>query len=314
MEFKITFLGTSGTVPTTERNPSSIFVSFGGEKLLLDCGEGTQRQMMKAKTGFGIGSIFITHMHTDHFIGLFGLIESMSLNGREKPLHIYCPEAEFLRLLFKSFGYDNLDFKIHVHDMKDGDSVRFRNFKVMAFETEHIVKSLGYAIIEDSKYRFSPEKAENLGIPPGPLYKKLAEGESIVFRRRVIRPGDVTEGVVRGRKIVYTGDTRPVDRIAEVARNADVLIHDSSFTSEIQDWAEITKHSTAREAAEMARKAGVKLLILTHISARYSKDVSALLNEAKEVFENVEVAEDFFQISLNRNDLRQKEFYFEEQT
>ncbi len=301
MEFKITFLGTSGTIPTTERNPSSIFVSFGGEKILLDCGEGTQRQMMKAKTGFGISSIFITHMHTDHFIGLFGLVESMSLNGREKPLHVYCPEPDFLRMLFRSFGYNNLDFKIYVHSLKDGDSVRFRNFRVVAFETDHIVKSLGYAVIEDSRYRFSPEKAKSLGIPPGPLYKKLADGESIVFNGKVINPDDVTKGTVRGRKLVYTGDTRPLDKIADIARDADVLIHDSSFTSDIQDWAEETKHSTAFEAADVARKANVKMLVLTHISARYSRDTTPLLNEAKRIFENVVVAEDFFELSLNRD-------------
>lgn len=304
MEFKITFLGTSGTVPTTERNPSSIFISFGGEKLLLDCGEGTQRQMMKAKTGFGISSIFITHMHTDHFIGLFGLIESMSLNGREKPLHIYCPEAGFLRSLFKSFGYDNLDFKINVHGMKDGDYVRFRNFRVIAFETEHIVKSLGYVIVEDSRYRFSPEMAKSLGIPPGPLYKKLADGESVVFNGKVISPEDVTEGIVRGRKLVYTGDTRPIQRIVELAKDADVLIHDSSFTSDIQEWAEKTKHSTALEAAQIAKSANVKMLVLTHISARYSKDVTPLLNEAKKLFDNVTVAEDFFELKLNRYNSR----------
>ncbi len=304
MEFKITFLGTSGTVPTTERNPSSIFISFGGEKLLLDCGEGTQRQMMKAKTGFGISSIFITHMHTDHFIGLFGLIESMSLNGREKPLHIYCPEAGFLRSLFKSFGYDNLDFKINVHSMKDGDYVRFRNFRVIAFETEHIVKSLGYVIVEDSRYRFSPEMAKSLGIPPGPLYKKLADGESVVFNGKVISPEDVTEGIVRGRKLVYTGDTRPIQRIVELAKDADVLIHDSSFTSDIQDWAEKTKHSTALEAAQIAKSANVKMLVLTHISARYSKDTTPLLNEAKKLFDNVTVAEDFFELNLNRYNSR----------
>ena len=301
MEFKITFLGTSGTVPTTERNPSSIFISFGGEKILLDCGEGTQRQMMKAKTGFGVSSIFITHMHTDHFIGLFGLIESMSLNGRKKPLHVYCPEADFLRVLFRSFGYENMDFKIHVHGLRDGDCVRFRNFRVAAFETDHIVKNLGYAVIEDSRYRFSPERAKNLGIPPGPVYRRLADGESIVFNGRVINPEDVTEGVVEGRKLVYTGDTRPLEKIADVSKNADVLIHDSSFTSDIQEWAEATKHSTALEAAEIARKANAKLLVLTHISARYAKDPSPLLDEAKKIFENVIVAEDFYELSLNRN-------------
>ncbi len=306
MEFKITFLGTSGTVPTTERNPSSIFISLGGERILLDCGEGTQRQMMKAKTGFGISSIFITHMHTDHFIGLFGLIESMSLNGRERALHIYCPEAEFLKMLFRSFGYENLDFKIHVHSMMDGDRVRFRNFEVIAFETDHIVKSVGYAVVEDSRYRFSPEKAKSLGIPPGPLYKKLADGESVVINGKVVEPRDVTESIVKGRKLIYTGDTRPLRKVVELAREADILIHDSSFTSEIQEWAEKTKHSTALEAAEVAGEANARMLILTHISARYSKDVSPLLNEAKRVFENVVVAEDFLELSLDRNYSRKK--------
>ncbi len=230
----------------------------------------------------------------------------MSLNGRERPLHVYCPEPDFLRMLFRSFGYENLDFRIHVHGLEDGDFVKFRNFRVVAFETEHIVKSVGYALIEDSRYRFSPEKAKNLGIPPGPLYKRLAEGESVVFNGKTVRPEDVTDGVVRGRKVVYTGDTRPVGKIVEVAESADVLIHDSSFTSELSDWAEETKHSTALEAAELAKKASVKLLVLTHISARYSKDAAPLVDEAKKVFEDVIVAEDFLELSLDRNSFGKK--------
>ncbi|WP_456371111.1 ribonuclease Z [Geoglobus sp.] len=301
MQFKITFLGTSGTVPTVERNPSSIFVSFGGEKLLFDCGEGTQRQMMAAKTGFGVSSVFITHMHTDHFIGLFGLIESMSLNGREKPLYIYCPEPGFLRGLFSEFGYDNLDFEIRVHGLRDGDQVRFQNFRVVAFKTDHIVRSVGYAVVEDYFYRFSPEKAKKLGIPPGPVYRRLASGQSVVWDGRLVTPEMVTDGVVRGRKLVYTGDTRPTERTVEVAEGADVLIHDSSFTSDLQEWAEYTKHSTAREAAEVAGAAGVRKLVLTHISARYSKDASPLLSEARALFRETVVAEDFMTLELNRD-------------
>ena len=301
MQFKITFLGTSGTVPTVERNPSSIFVSFGGEKILLDCGEGTQRQMMIAKTGFGISSVFITHMHTDHFIGLFGLIESMSLNGREKPLYIYCPEPKFLRGLFSEFGYDNLDFSIKITSLRDGDSVVFQNFRVVAFETEHIVRSVGYAIVENDFYRFSPEKAREAGIPPGPLYRKLADGQSVVWNGRLITPEMVTDGLVRGRKLVYTGDTRPTEKIVSMAENADILIHDSSFTSDLQEWAEYTKHSTAKEAAQVAKKAGVRKLVLTHISARYSKDTSPLLSEARSVFPSAVVAEDFSTFELHRN-------------
>ncbi|AIY90494.1 ribonuclease Z [Geoglobus acetivorans] len=301
MDFKITFLGTSGTVPTPERNTSSIFVQFGGERFLFDCGEGTQRQMMIAKTGFSISSVFITHMHTDHFIGLFGLIESMSLNGREKPLYIYCPEPDFLRKLFREFGYDNLDFRIVVTGLKDGDVVRFGDFRVVAFKTDHIVSSVGYAVIEDSFLRFSPEKARELGIPPGPLYKKLASGETVFFQGKMISPEMVTDGIVRGRKIVYTGDTKPTEKLVEISRDADLLIHDSSFTSELTDWAEYTKHSTALKAAEVAKEAGVRKLILTHISARHTKNTEPLLLEARRVFPNVEIARDFMEIELKRN-------------
>jgi len=300
MQLRIQFLGTSGTVPTVERNTSSIFISFGGEKFLFDCGEGTQRQMMKAKTGFSINSIFITHMHTDHFIGIFGLIESMSLNGRSTDLNVYCPEPRFLKGLFSEFGYENLDFKINVGELKDGESIRFHRFRIEAFETNHVVKSVGYALIEDDFYRFSPKKAIKLGIKPGPLYKKLAEGNEVVIEGKRITPEMVTDGIVRGRKIVYTGDTRPVKKTIEISKNADLLIHDSSFTSDLQEWAEVTKHSTAREAGEIARLAGVKRLYLTHISARYSKDALPLLEDARKVFENAEVAEDLASIELNR--------------
>lgn len=301
MLLKVTFLGTSGTVPSPNRNPSAILIQFEGIRLLFDCGEGTQRQMMISKTGFKVDSVFITHLHTDHFIGLFGLIETLSLNERTERLRIFLPNenVKFLSTLFKMFGYENLSYPLEVHGLKDGDFVDFGKFRVVAFKTDHIVPSLGYALIErDRPGKFDRAKAESLGIPPGPLYSKLIRGESVEVDGRTITPDMVVGPRRRGRKIVYTGDTRPVDRTVEIAKEADLLIHDASFTSELLDWAMKTKHSTAREAAEVARRAKVRQLILTHVSSRYSKDVTPLLNEASKVFERVKVAEDFMCIDV----------------
>lgn len=301
MLLKITFLGTSGTVPSVERNSPAIFVQFGGHRFLFDCGEGTQRQMMIAKTGFrNLDNIFISHLHTDHFIGLFGLLETMSLNERTKPLNVYAPRAKVLKALFDVFGYDMLNYPINVRELRDGEEVKFDGFKIMAFKTEHIVQSVGYAVIEDERRgKFDRDKAEKeLGIPPGPLYAKLARGESIVWNGKLITPEMVLGEKRRGRKVVYTGDTRPTERTVEVARGADILIHDAAFREELKDWAIESGHSTAKEAAEVAKQAGVKKLILTHISTRYSKDVSPLLEEAKEVFENTTVAEDFLNLEV----------------
>ncbi len=298
MLLRVVFLGTSGSIPSVERNSSAIFVQFGSHRVLFDCGEGTQRQMMIAKTGFKLDAIFITHLHTDHFIGLFGLLETLSLNERKEKLTVYSPHPEFLSSVFKAFGYENLSFPVEVKELKDGESVRFGNFRIVAFKTEHIVKSYGYALVEDERRgKFNRKKAEELGIKPGPLYAKLAKGESVTVNGRVITPEMVLGKPRPGRKVVYTGDTRPCIRTVEVARGADLLIHDASFTSDLQEWAEETKHSTAREAAEIARRAGVKKLILTHVSARY-KDTSPLLEEAKAVFENVVVAEDFMVVEV----------------
>ncbi len=305
MLLKVTFLGTSGTVPSVNRNTSAIFVQFGSHRFLFDCGEGTQRQMMIAKVGFrNLDHIFITHLHTDHFAGLFGLLETMSLNERTRELRIYCPRPKVLRAIFDIFGYDGLNYPISVEQMNDGDELRFENFRIVAFKTEHIVPSVGYAVIEDERRgKFDREKAEKvLGIPPGPLYSKLARGESVVWKGKVITPDMVLGEPRRGRKIVYTGDTRPTSRTVEIARNADLLIHDASFSEELKDWALESGHSTAKEAAEVARAANVRKLVLTHISARYSKDPTPLLKEAKEVFSETIVAEDFMNIEVRYED------------
>jgi len=300
MFLKITFLGTSGTIPSVERNPSSILLNYNGERLLFDCGEGTQRQMMKAKTGFKrLNNIFITHLHTDHFIGLFGLLETLSLNDRRDRLNIYSPSPTFLSTMFRLFGYHNFDFPIEVFGVEDGKTFEFGNFSVLAFKTDHIIESYGYAFIEKPRPgKFNREKAEELGIPPGPLYSKLIRGESVRVGGRIVRPEEVVGEPRPGRKVVYTGDTRPLDKVVEIAKNADLLIHDASFTIDLLEWAKETKHSTAREAAEIALKARVKKLVLMHISARYSKDSSPLLEEAREIFPNTVVAEDFLEIEV----------------
>jgi len=303
MLLKITFLGTSGTTPSVERNPSGILMQHGSYKLLFDCGEGIQRQMMVAKTGFRIDSIFITHLHTDHFLGIFGLLETLSLNERKEVLKIYSPNPEFFEVVFELFGYKNLSFPVKIIGLEDGDEVRYDKFRIVAFKTDHIVKSLGYALIEDKRPgKFNREKAEKLGIPPGPLYSKLVSGKSVKIGNRVIYPEEVVGEPRPGRKVVYTGDTRPCNRIIDISADADVLIHDAAFTSELQDWAEETKHSTAREAAETAKKAGVRLLVLTHISTRYSKESDVLLQEAKEIFDNTIVAQDFMSLEVKYRD------------
>lgn len=302
MLLKITFLGTSGTTPSVERNLSAILIQLGKHRVLFDCGEGTQRQMMLAKTGFKLDAVFITHLHTDHFLGVFGLLETLSLNEREEKLAIYSPEGKFLRFMFKAFGYEHLSFPVEVIELQEGEEVDFGDFKVVSFQTDHIVNSLGYALIEEDRPgKFDRKKAEELGIPPGPLYSQLVNGDNIKIGDRVITPDMVVGDSRPGKKIVYTGDTRPCKGI-ETAANPDVLIHDGAFTSELQEWAEETKHSTAREAAEVASKSGAELLVLTHISARYSKDTTPLLEEAKEVFENTIIAQDFYSFEVQYRD------------
>jgi ribonuclease Z len=296
---KIVFLGTAGTVPSVDRNTSAVFVQYSGYRFLFDCGEGAQRQMMIARLGFrNLDHIFITHMHTDHFIGIFGLIETLSLNGRKKDLNFYTPKPDVLKALFEIFGYENLDFELKVKKVSDGDEVDFSDFKVVAFETEHIVESVGYALIERDSRKFDREKALSLGIPPGPIYARLKRGETIVWQGKLVTPEMVLGEIRKGRKIVYTGDTRPCEKTVEISRDADLLIHDAAFSEELKDWAVESGHSTAKEAAEVARKANVKKLVLTHISARYSKNPEMLLEEARPIFENVELARDFLELRV----------------
>lgn len=298
---RITFLGTGGSLPTRNRNPSAVIVNREGELLLFDCGEGAQQQMMRAKTGMmSLSSIFISHLHADHFLGIPGLIQTMSFLGRKEPLKIYGPEGiEEFTELFKAFGYFNLKYEIRGVKLNPGDVVERDDYIIRALKTEHSTPSLGYALIENPRPgRFNRERAVELGVPPGPLFAKLQKGSHVEVNGMIVKPKDVMGTPRPGRTIVYTGDTRPCEAVLEASRDADLLIHDGSFADEMADWAEESMHSTAGEVAALAKAAGVRKLVLTHISSRYTDDVEPILTDSKKIFENVIVAEDLMELEV----------------
>jgi len=298
---RVIFLGTGGSLPTRNRNPSAIMVNREGELLLFDCGEGTQQQMMRARTGMmSLSSIFVSHFHADHFLGIPGLIQTMSFMGRTEPLLIYGPEGtrEFTEL-FKAFGFFNFKYEIYGIQLKPGDILERNGYVIRALKTEHSIPSLGYALIENPRPgRFNREKAVELGIPPGPLFAELQKGNSLEVDGKLVKPEDVMGPMRPGRTVVYSGDTRPCESILEASRNADLLIHDCSFSDEMADWAEESGHSTAGEVAALAKEARVRRLILTHISSRYTDDVEPILTDSKKIFGNVIVAEDLMEVEV----------------
>ncbi|WP_305063879.1 ribonuclease Z [Methanococcoides sp.] len=302
---KVTFLGTGGSLPTTNRNPSAIMVNRDGELIMFDCGEGAQQQMMRAKTGMmNLSSIFITHFHADHILGIPGLVQTMSFQGRTEPLTIYGPEwvEEFVKFL-TAMGYYKLKFEINAIRLKSGESIKRDGYSIVALNTEHNVPSIGYALVEDERPgRFDRDKAIELGVPVGPLFSKLHHGGSVEVGGRVISAEDVVGDPRPGRTIVYSGDTRPCLGVLKASDGADLLIHDSTLADNMIDWAKESMHSTAGEAAALAKKAGVKKLVLTHLSSRYSDDATPLLNDAKALFKDVILAEDLLVIEVPLSD------------
>jgi ribonuclease Z len=290
MSLRVTFLGTSGAIPTTERNPSALFVSREGDDLLFDCGEGTQRQMMRYGTGFGVDHLFVTHTHGDHVLGIPGLTQTMDFNERDRPLAVHVPKGErkTARRLLKATG-TTPDFPIRVNEVRAGDvALDGDEYEVRVFDVNHRTNAVGYAIVEDDrKGRFDREKAEHeLGIEPGPKYSRLHRGEPVELDDgTVVQPDEVVGDPRPGRKVVYTGDTTPTGSTVDVAENADLLVHDATFTTEREDRAEATAHSTAAQAASIARQAGARRLALVHISSRYAGDVSGHEAEADAVFD-----------------------------
>ena len=291
---RITFLGTSASRPTVGRNVSGIAVQREGDLMLWDCGEGTQRQMMRYGTGFAVGSIFITHLHADHYLGLIGLTRTMTLQDRTEPLQVYGPPGSAPHLWEAlELGVKRVGFPVEVVELGPGQRVRRDEYDVEAFRVRHGVSAVGYVLAEhDRPGRFDVERARALGIPEGPLYGRLHAGEAVEVDGRQVQPDELVGPPRPGRRVVYTGDTRPLDGTVEVARGADVLIHDSTFGEEDAERAHQTFHTTARGAAEVARRAEVRRLLLTHLSARYSANPAPLEQEARKVFPAAQVAHD----------------------
>jgi ribonuclease Z len=294
VDLDVVFLGTSGSAPTARRAPSALLVRRGGERLLFDCGEGTQRQLLRSSIGLvDLTEIFVTHFHADHYLGLPGMLKTFALRQREVPLTVYGPPGlrELYDALRRVFG--KLTYPVRLVELRAGEALERDGYKVLAYPVAHGVASLGYAIVEEPRPgRFDVETADGLGVPAGPERGALQRGESVTLADgRVITPDQVLGEARSGRRILVPGDTAPIETVRVLAEGADLLVHEASFAEEERDRAVETSHSTARQAAELARDADVKLLALTHLSPRYFGP--EIEREAREVFANTVVPRDF---------------------
>lgn len=294
----LTFLGTSAAAPTAHRNLSGLFLKRGSECFLFDCGEGTQRQMIRYGTGFSLDAVLFTHFHADHYLGIIGFLRTLGMLGREQKL-LLCgprPAASFLPHVIR-LGAEEIRVPVEILEVVPGDVVfRGDGYRIEAFATDHRIPSIGYALVEDPRPgRFDVFSARARGVADGPLFGKLQRGEAIVLPDgRRVTPSEVLGPQRAGRRIVISGDTRPCDGTTQAAEGADVLIHESTFGDHEQERALHTRHATAREAAIVGRDAGAKKLVLTHLSTRYDREPETLLAQAREEIsrERVLVAED----------------------
>lgn len=302
MPLEVIFLGTSGSMPTRKRSLPSIAVRREGEVILFDCGEGAQRQSVMAKLStLKISRIFITHLHGDHILGLPGLIQSMALLGRSNLLEIYGPPglASFLEAVRLTVPC-SIEFPISIHEISEGTVYEDRNYKVEAVWMDHTIPCLGYSLTEKPRPgRFKPEMAEKLGVPKGPLWKRLQMGEAVEVAGKVVNPSMVVGPPRPGAKLVYSGDTRPFYNLKKIAYRSDLLIHDSTFDDSRRDKAAEYGHSTAKQAAQVAKEIKASSLALTHISPIYEECEDKLLLEAKGSFMGeVFLASDLFYMHL----------------
>jgi len=302
----VTFLGTSAARPTVERNVSGLAIHREGETLLFECGEGTQRQMMRYGVSFALSEIFFTHFHADHFLGVIGLIRTLGLQGRPEPLFLYGPKgAKKVLSTAMQLGVERVPFPVEINEVKAGETVsgpiKRDGYEICAFPTEHGGgPSLGYTLKEHMRRgRFDVEKARALGIPEGPLWGKLTKGEQVQLANgQTVRPSEIIGEARPGRLVAFTGDTRPCTATVDAAQGADLLIHEATFGEEERDRARDTGHSTAKEAAQVALAAKAKRLVLSHVSARYSISADELVREAREVFPNAAVAKDGLEVDV----------------
>jgi ribonuclease Z len=299
VDLDVVFLGTSGSMPTAQRAPTALLVRRGGERLLFDCAEGTQRQLLRSNVGLvELREVFLTHYHADHYLGLPGMLKTFALRGRELPLTVYGPRGldDLFRSLRRIFG--KLTYDLTLVELEPGDTLPREGYVLSTFAVRHGVSAVGYALVEPPRPgRFDVDAAAALGVPHGPERGVLQRGEIVTLPDgRVVAPADVLGPARPGRKVVLAGDGAPAGSVLEAARHADLLVHEATFCEDERERAEETLHSTAHGAAELARAAEVRMLALTHLSNRYSG--GEVVREARESFSDTVVPRDFDTIDV----------------
>jgi ribonuclease Z len=300
MDLGLTFLGTAASVPTAARGTSGTLVSRGGSRWLVDCGEGTQRQLLRSGLGLvDLDLILLTHLHGDHYLGLVGLLKTYGLRGRDRPVPIVGPPGLVARFDLLQPVIGRLPFSLELHEVAGAEPVWYGDgAAIRAYPTHHSIASFGYAVVEDDRPgAFDVAAARELGVPEGPLFGRLQRGETVLLDSgREVRPDQVVGQARAGRKVVLTGDTAPCAETVEIARGASVLVHEATFLHEERTRARETRHSTAREAGAVAAEAGVDLLVLTHLSMRTPPRAARREAETQDV--EVVVPGDFDQIEI----------------
>ena len=296
---EIIFLGTSSAVHSYNRNHPAIILKAFGETMLFDCGEGTQRQLIFAKVSpMKISKIFLSHYHGDHILGLPGLLQSMNFRGRETKLTIYGPKGlNTLKNAIFNLGDCKIDFPIEFIEIGTETIESCEEYIIKSQDVNHQVPCLAYTVKELKKPRFLREKAIELGVPVGPAFGKLHNGEEVEVNGKIIKPEQVLGPARKGNKVTYSGDTTPCEEMIEFAKDSTLLIHESTYVNEDADKAKDNFHSTSSDAARIAKKSNSKQLVLTHFSTRYTS-LDDLLKEAKEIFENTKLAKDFMKIEI----------------
>jgi ribonuclease Z len=302
---QLTFLGTGAAVPSVERNVSGLMIQREGESLLFDCGEGTQRQMMRYAVGFTVSDLFVSHFHADHTLGIPGMLRTMGLQDRTAPLTMHGPAGAHKALgELVSLGMERPKFPVEIVELNPGDRLDRGDYVLEIGEARHKGRALCFSLVEKDRLgRFDVEKARELEIPEGPLWGKIHRGEDITLDSgRVVSPDELVGAARSGRRVTLSGDTAPCDEVRALATGADLLVHEATFGHDELARAKDTRHSTALQAAEVARDAGVDRLVLNHISARYSREAPELLAEARRVFSNTEIAKDGMVIEVKYSD------------
>ncbi len=300
---RLTFLGTSAAAPTIRRGLSAIAVRACSDRLLVDCGEGTQRQMLRFGTGLRLDRILFTHFHADHYLGVVGLLRTLAMHENTTPVTMHGPAPGIRSLLPKivHLGYEGVPFPLGFEEASDGTVIDRGDYRIRAVAVDHRTPALGWALEEPPRPgRFDVDRARALGVPEGPLFGRLQHGEPVTTPDgRTVRPDEVVGPSRRGRKVVFSGDTRPCERLTEAARGADLLVHEATFSEEERERALETMHSTALEAGRIAADAKVRRLVLTHVSSRWDARPEVLAEEARRAFDGeVLVAEDGLEIEV----------------